>query len=156
TVPAGKVGAADATAQGGDLELSGQINLVELARQLPATIHLRPDAQVASGAVEFSLASQAAANGRRWAGQLKTRDIRGVAAGRQIQFDQPLEVDFDLQQTPAGPVLEQLVGQASFLRLEGRGALADGSIKADADLDRLVSELDRLINWGDTRMEGKL
>jgi hypothetical protein len=156
SVPAGKTAAGGAAGVGGDLEVNGQINLAELARQLPATIHLRSDAQVASGAADFAIASQAAASGRHWTGQLKTRDIRGVAAGRQIQFDQPLEVDFDLNQTPAGPVLEKLVGQASFLRLEGRGALADGSIRAEADLDKLVSELDRLIDWGDTRMEGKL
>lgn len=149
-------GATEAQAIDGDLEVNGQVNLAELVRQLPATLHMRPDAQLSSGVAEFSLASQPATGGRRFGGKLKTRDLRGVAAGRPIEFDQPLEVSFDAQQTPAGPVLQQLVGQASFLRLEGRGALTDGSLKAEADLNKLVEELDRLVDWGSAQLEGKL
>ncbi len=146
----------EAQAIDGELEINGQVNLAELVRQFPATLHMRPDAQLASGVAEFSLASQPGAGGRNWVGKLKTRDLRGVAAGRPIQFDQPLEVSFKAQQTPSGPVLEQLVGQASFLRLEGRGALSEGSIKAEADLNKLVEELDRLVDWSSAELKGTL
>jgi translocation and assembly module TamB len=152
----GEASNASAEVQDGELEIKGQVNLAELVRQLPATLHMRPDAQLASGVAEFSLASQPGAGGRNWVGNLKTRDLRGVAGGRPIQFDQPLEVSFKAQQTPSGPVLEQLVGQASFLRIEGRGALRDGSIKAEADLNKLVEELDRLVDWSSAQLEGKL
>jgi hypothetical protein len=143
-------------AQSANLQLSGQINLVELARQLPATLHLRPDTNLNSGAADFSLASQPAGDGRRWQGSLKTHDLRGYAAGRPIEFDQPLAIDFSVLQTPAGPTIEQLVGTASFLRLEGRGSLTDGSIAAQTDLDQLMAEVERIIDLGNTRLKGKL
>src|SRR5262249_21636931 len=71
-------------------------------------------------------------------------------------FDQPLEARFDIRQTSAGPIIDQLIAQASFLRLEGRGGLTDGAITANADLNQLVAELERLIDWGDTRLAGTL
>ena len=54
----------------GDVEMSGQINLAEIARQLPGTLRLRPDTQLQSGVAEISLASQSTADGRRWTGSL--------------------------------------------------------------------------------------
>jgi hypothetical protein len=152
----GKGSTAVGGAAEGDVEISGQINVAELVRQLPATLHMRPDSKLDSGVAQITLASRSAADGRRWTGSLKTRDFRGVAAGKQLQFDQPLEIDFAVRQTAAGPVIEQLVGQASFLRLEGRGSLADGNLSARTNLDKLVEELESLIDFGDTRLEGEL
>src|SRR5262245_19080242 len=139
-----------------DLEVRGAVNLAELARQLPATLRLRADSQVNSGVAEMTLASQKAANGRLGSGSLKTRDLRGVAAGKEVQLEQPVVIDFGVRQTAAGPVIDRLVGQASFLHLEGRGGLSDGSIKAGADLDKLVAELEQLVDFGDTRLKGSL
>ena len=87
---------------------------------------MRPDSKLDSGLADFTLASHAIEGGRRWTGSLKTRDFRGVAAGRPIEFDEPLQIDFGFQQTAAGPVIEKLIAQASFLRLEGRGSLTEG------------------------------
>ena len=118
------------------------------ARQLPATLHIRPDMQLNSGVADIALASRAAGDARRWQGSLKTSNLRGFAAGRVIEFDQPLEVNFDVRQTASGPIIDQLIAQASFLKLEGRGGLADGGITANADLNQLVAELERIHRLG--------
>jgi translocation and assembly module TamB len=152
----GSGAAAIGSAAGGDLQITGQINAAALARQLPATLHMRADSKLDSGLADFTLASQAGDGGRRWSGSLKTRDFRGIAAGRPIEFEEPLQIDFGVQQTAAGPVIEKLVAQASFLRLEGRGSLAEGSLSARTNLDKLVAELERLIDWSQLELAGEL
>lgn len=149
----GKGAMAGSPAAAQDVDLNAQVNLAELSRQLPATLHLRGDTQLQSGIVEVNLASAANAG---WRGSLKTRDLRGSAGGRPVQFERPLELNFAVRQTPQGPVIDNLVGEASFLRLEGQGSLSAGGISAKADLDKLVAELGRVIDWGDLQLTGSL
>src|SRR4029077_9484054 len=85
----GSGAAAIGSSAGGDLQITGQINAAALARQLPATLHMRPDSKLDSGLADFPLASQGVEGGPRGPGSLKPRDFRGVAAGRQIEFDEP-------------------------------------------------------------------
>ena len=141
---------------GPDIEISGQIDLAELARQLPQTLRLKEGTEVTSGVVGVSLASRSAASDRRWVGSLKTNQIRALARGRQIQFDQSITISFAVRQTPQGPVIDELSGQASFLDLRGEGSLSQGTISAGADLNRLADELGRIIDWGDTQLAGTL
>src|SRR5206468_1188050 len=75
---------------------------------------------------------------------------------RQIEFEEPLQIEFGVQQTAAGPVIEKLIAQASFLRLEGRGSLTEGNLSARTNLDKLVAELDRLVDWSEIQLEGEL
>ena len=151
-----KLLAKSGTAAPGDLQISGQINAAALARQLPATLHIRPDSRLDSGLADFTLSSQSIADGRRWAGSLKTHDFRGTAGGRPIEFDQPLQIDFSVLQSANGPVIERMIAQASFVRLEGRGSLSEGSLSAKTDLNKLVDELSQIRDWGETQLQGAL
>ncbi|MEX2173979.1 MAG: hypothetical protein WD872_06420 [Pirellulaceae bacterium] len=144
-----------------DVEVTGQIDLAELARQLPGTLHMRPDTQLNSGIVQVSLASRAEQAGRRWQASLKTDRLRATAGGRPVEFDEPLAIDFAVRIAPEGPaeqaiVVEQLVGRASFLKLNGNGTLGEGTLTAEADLDKLVAELGQLVDWGNTKLAGTL
>src|SRR6185503_3584023 len=56
----------------------------------------------------------------------------------------------------SGIEIERLQGRASFLELQGSGSLAKGSIDARADLDKLVKELNQIVNFGSTRLAGML
>ena len=106
--------------------------------------------------MQVTLVNRQEATGRRWQGSLKTDRIQATAAGRPIQFDEPLAIDFAVRLTEQGPVIDQLVGKASFLDLSGQGSLAGGSVTANADLDRLVAELGQLIDWRDIQLAGRL
>jgi hypothetical protein len=139
-----------------DVEISGQIDLAQLVRQLPGTLRMKPDTQLTSGIVQVTLANRQEATGRRWQGSLKTDRLQATAGGRPIQFDEPLAIEFAVRLTPQGPVIDQLVGKASFLDLSGQGSLAGGSVTANADLDRLVAELGQLIDWRDIQLAGRL
>jgi hypothetical protein len=153
---AGQASAATATAplSASDIQLTGQLNLAELARQLPNTLRLRDGTAISSGQLQVTLLSRGAANARTWEGDLRTANLRATSAGRPLRFDQPLAVSFLVQQTPSGPAIERLTGRASFLELDGRGTLSEGSITARTDLDKLVTELNQLIDWGSTKLAG--
>ena len=140
----------------GEVEFSGQLDLAELARQLPGTLRLREGTEIKSGMVNASLSSRPEQGQRRWQGSLKTADLRATSAGRRVAFDQPMELTFSIRQTKTGPVIDELTGQSSFASLRGSGTLADGAIKADADLGRLAAEIGQLVDFGDTRLAGTL
>jgi translocation and assembly module TamB len=139
-----------------DVDLRGSINLAELAHQLPATLHLRPGTQVNSGVLDLALVSLNQPDGRRWQATLRTEQLQATAGGMPIELAEPLTVDVALRQASGGLVIERLDGRASFLHLQGQGTLADGSIAARTDLSKLVSELGRLIDFGDLRLAGSL
>jgi hypothetical protein len=141
---------------GADVEVAGQIDLAELARQLPGTLRLKQDTQLQSGVVQVSLTSRQQPGGRTWQGSLKTDRIQATAAGRPIAFNQPLEIGFGVRSTSAGLVIDQLTGRASFLNLDGQGTFDEGTLTASADLDKLVAELGRLIDWRDIQLAGSL
>jgi len=139
-----------------DVEITGQIDLAQLVRQLPGTLRMKQDTQLTSGVVQVTLVNRLEATGRRWQGSLKTDRLQATAAGRPIQFDEPLAIDFAVRLTEQGPIIDQLEGKASFLNLNGQGSLAGGSVTANADLDRLVAELGQLIDWRDIQLAGRL
>ena len=144
------------SAGGPRAEVTGQINLAELARQLPATLRMKEGTQLTDGRVQLSLVSQTLPDGLRWQGWLKTDKLQGLAAGRPIAFNQPLELDFTIGQTSRGPTIDRLAGSSSFFKLEGSGSLDAGSLNADVDLNRLAAELGQFINWGETKLAGTL
>lgn len=142
------------SAAASDVQLSGELDLAELARQLPRTMQLREGTEVTSGNVQFSLAARDQATGPAWEAELRTANLQARSGGRPIRFDQPLHISLLARQSPGGIEIERLTGKASFLALEGSGALAKGSITAQANLDQLVSELKQLIDLGQTRLAG--
>jgi hypothetical protein len=154
--PSALVASLSAAGGTGEVDLSGQIDLAELTRQLPGTLRLREGTEITSGVVRASVASKLDQGERRWQGSIKTVDLRATNAGRPIVLDQPLAVSFQLRQTATGPVIDQLVGEASFASLSGSGTLAEGTITADADLNKLAAEIGRLVDLGDSRLAGTL
>ncbi|MCI0357065.1 MAG: hypothetical protein L0211_01090, partial [Planctomycetaceae bacterium] len=153
----GKGAASLAAPQGAtDVEVTGQVDLAQLVRQLPGTLRMKPDTQLTSGVVQVTLVNRMEATGRRWQGSLKTDRIQATAAGRPIHFDEPLAIEFAVRLTAQGPIIDQLVGKASFLNLDGQGSLAGGSVTANADLDRLVAEVGQLVDWRDIQLAGQL
>ncbi len=143
-------------ANSAEIEVTGRIDLVELARQMPTTLRIKENTQLTRGAVQVTLASHQDARGRKWQGAIRTDRIEAAAPGGQVVLEQPLTADFALRLTDRGPALEQFTGQASFLDLRGGGTLEQGTLTADVNLDRLVAELSPLVDWRDIELGGTL
>ncbi|WP_254510648.1 hypothetical protein [Anatilimnocola floriformis] len=143
---------------GGDtqLQVQGQLDLAALAAQLPATLHLKNDTRIASGRVNLMLVSRSEPTGRLWRAGLQTDNLVAHAAGRQVQWDEPLTVEATARQSASGVTIEQLTGKASFFEMQGNGTLAKGELTAGADLNRLVAELDQFVDFGAVKLAGNL
>jgi|GEM_PF-834785 len=150
--------AAAGGALGGDsqLQVQGQLDLAALAAQLPATLRLKNDTRIASGRVNLLLISRSEPAGRLWRAGLQTENLVAHAAGRQVQWDEPLTIEATARQSAAGVNIEQLIGKASFFEMQGSGTLAKGELTANADLNRLVAELDQFVDFGSAKLAGNL
>jgi translocation and assembly module TamB len=143
-------------ANSADIEVTGRIDLAALARQMPATLHMRENTQLTRGAVQVTLASQQDSAGRKWRGAIRTDRIEAVSPGGPIVLDEPLTADFALRLSERGPALEEFTGRANFLDLRGGGTLQQGTITADVNLDRLVADLAPLVDWSGIELAGTL
>jgi len=137
-------------------QIQGQLDLAELLRQLPATLHRRPDTELRQGIVEVALSSIPVEGGRQWSGALRTGPLVAVTAGQPVELSQPIELSGTIRQTSQGLVIDQLRGQSSFLALQGEGSLPQGRVQGRLSLDALSAQLQPLFDLGDARLAGTL
>lgn len=135
--------------------VEGAVDVAQIARMLPRTLHLRPEAQLTDGEAKFQLVSQAAAGGHLWQAKLETSSLRATNAGRPIQWDQPLAVELTARDAKTGPIVETLRCNSNFLQITGQGTLDELNADMTFDLDRLAVELGQFMDFGSMRLAGK-
>ena len=145
-----------AVLQNEDVQLGGELDLAQLAQLLPGTLRIREGTQISSGKIQVSLASRGEDGQRHWDGKIETTNLTAVDNGRQITWEQPLRVTLAAHQSSAGPVIEHLTCQSSFLQADARGTLAKGDASVQGDLNQLAQELDQFIDLGAIKLAGKL
>ncbi|ADB16807.1 hypothetical protein Psta_2133 [Pirellula staleyi DSM 6068] len=143
-------------ARDSDLQLEGSVDLAAIAQQLPATLHMKESARITSGTLAISATSQGVAEAKRFSLTAKTSKLQGEAAGRQVAWDQPLEVSALVRPEFSLAAIEQVFVKSSFLDLQGEGDLRAGRLIAKADLDKLASELSRLIDLASVELAGQM
>lgn len=135
---------------------SGKVDLAKLAAMLPETLHIRQDTRITSGQVAWDLKSQTEQQHRRLVGRIDTTGLAAESAGQLVTWDQPVQVTVALEQSDAGPVVEQLRCTSSFLQVSGSGTLREASLTAECSLDQLREELGRFVELGEFQLRGKL
>jgi hypothetical protein len=143
-------------AAGSELHVTGTVDLARLATQMPRTLQLRPDTRITSGRLEISFDGQSAAGQQEFRGTLRAEEFAGEASGRKIAWEQPISIKLAARQTPQGPVIDELLAEASFLNLLGQGTFAKGALSADANLDELARQLGQFADLGQNQLAGKL
>jgi translocation and assembly module TamB len=138
------------------LQVQAQVDLAAVAAQLPATLHLKNDTQISSGRLNVGLVSRNESTGRLWQAGLQADNLVAQAGGRQVRWEDPLKLDAVARQTAAGLTIETLSGKARFFDLNGSGTLTKGELTANADLNRLVAELEQFVDFGDIRLAGTM
>jgi len=138
------------------LQVAAQVDVARLMQMLPNTIRLRPGTQIQSGQITLQVQRDPQSPQPRVTGVVKTSDLVAVNEGRQIRWDKPISASFAVSQSPQGPQLEQLTCTADFLKLEGAGSLAGGQATFQGDLNRLMTELDKVVDLPELQMAGTL
>lgn len=154
---AGILAAVQSTKKDDGIEVSGEIDLAAVAQRLPQTLRLRQDTRITEGLLDFSVKSGFSPQGdRSWEATANTSRITAETAGRKVAWDQPVEFAATARHTKTGIVIDQLSGKSSFATLQGQGTLEAGSLSANADLDKLVAELGRFVDWTGIDLAGTL
>src|SRR5262249_33390626 len=77
-----------------------------------------------------------------------------IHEGRQISWDQPINLQLGLREQAGNYALDQLNCTSSFLTLSGRGSLDLFHAEATCDLGQLVAELNQFVDFGQLRLAG--
>jgi translocation and assembly module TamB len=139
------------------ITLDGTINLALLARQLPATLHLREGLEVKSGAVALHAELTRAPDGRSQVGMLtgKLTDLAASLRGKSLAMTDPASFAARAMVGPRSAALERLDIQTPYLKVTGQGDLDQGlSIAATLDLAVFRSRFHDWVDLGDIELAG--
>ncbi|HEV3418625.1 MAG TPA: DUF748 domain-containing protein, partial [Pirellulales bacterium] len=134
--------------------VQGELDLAQLAKLLPATLHVRQGIQIVSGDVKLALASDASGGSHRWSGQLQASNITATNAGRPVTWDKPISVNLAAHDAATGPVVDKFDCQSSFVHIAGSGTVDQFTAEADCDLNKLATELGQFVDLGNTKPAG--
>ncbi len=91
-----------------------------------------------------------------WQGNVKTTEIRGVRAGSNISWPEPLALTFRLRQVLGGlPAVEQLRCESAFMKLDADRSADQFTLMAGIDLAKLAEPLGRFFDLSDVHLQGK-
>lgn len=137
------------------LTTAGQIDVAALSRTLPNTMKIRDDVQLASGQFGWNIQSEVGNAQTRWTGAFNTSNVKVLKAGKPIDWQFPLEVNFAATDG-AEITLETLTARSDFFSLAGNGTLRQGTLQAKADLERLTYQLSQVIDTNNIYVRGDL
>jgi len=139
-----------------DFDMQGQLDLAKLAAALPQTLRVREGTEITAGTVEWRIAGVAAGETPGWKGQLVTSQIAATHEGRQITWDEPIQVAFSTTPDEVGAPTLRLKCQSDFLQASMKSSDGRAAIRAECDLDRLAAEAGRFLDLNDLKLAGKL
>ena len=136
-------------------ELEGSVDLARLAAMLPGTLQLRPEMKVTSGSVQFALHSERGDDGMAWQGQLTSSALKALDGGREIAWEQPVQIVFAMHATHDGPLAGELRCQSDFLKLHAAGTARQFTADATFNLDQLARQLGQFADLGSLTLAGE-
>lgn len=139
-----------------DFRIAGKVDLGLLANMLPDTLSLKDDTRITGGSVELNAFSRVEAERRRWVATLATSALTAISNGREISWDQPLQVTLAAVNQGEGPAIETLSCRSDFLTATAKGTLQNGSLTANGNLDRLSQQLGRFVDLSKMQLAGGL
>jgi translocation and assembly module TamB len=136
--------------------VSVDVDLAQVAKLLPNTLHLHKDLQITSGRLQANLTSQANGNDVIWQGKIETSDLQAQQNGQVVSWQQPLIVDVAARNVPNQlPVIDRLHCDSEFLKIDVTRAAERFQITANYDLTRLRQQLSRFIDLGTLGLGGQ-
>jgi len=132
----------------------GHLDIARLAQLLPNTLRIRAGTQITGGRVKVNAQSVSGAKGQEWLGNVETENLTALNEGRTVSWEKPISAAFAAHDTAAGPAIDSVSVTSSFLRAQAQGTTDAFNIKADYDLSKLVSELEKFVDLRQFRVAG--
>ncbi len=146
---------ADATSPH-ELSCQGQIDIPRIAASLPNTLRLKPEMRLEEGSIQFDVGTESVGGVRAFHGRIATERLKGRAGGKEISWEDPITLRWDLASTPQGAQLREVICQSEFLTGKAAGSLEAGDFQAVANLNRLSEHLGEFFDMRGSTIAGAL
>jgi hypothetical protein len=138
------------------LVLGANVELAKLAAKLPKLLRLKDGLELREGKVELSLASRADGAGTVWDGKLHASAIKATRAGKAVNWDEPLHVEFAGRYASGQlPTFDKLVCTSDFVAVNARTTPETVQAAANVYLHRLGQRLAEFIDLGGVALDGE-
>jgi hypothetical protein len=138
------------------LNVTADINLVEVFTQLPHTLKLREDTKLSKGNLIVSAEVKSTDGVTAFDSTARIDQIRGLSKGRKLTWNKPISVKARGQREAQEIRLDNLSLRSSFLNADGQGDLSNMRITLSADLAAALRELKKFIEIKEWDGSGKL
>ena len=138
--------------------LEATVDLASVARQLPATLHLRDDLRVERGSARIRADVLLSPNGHAedWTVAGKVSELAARLGQKALKISEPATVVAKLQHEGTATKLERLDIQTSFLTAAGQGDFDHGvSVTATVDLAAFRERFSDWIDLGQVELAGQ-
>ena len=134
--------------------LSGTIDIAQLATMLPRTLQLHDGVHIDAGKLEFNAVGQPDGERFVWQAKASLKNVAGNDGQRLIRWEEPVEATLRLRETAGGSQLEQLTLDAPFAQanLQTKQEAIEGEFKLD--LAKLSQELGQFVDMESWQMRG--
>ncbi len=135
--------------------VEGQIQLDRLSAMLPKTLQLREGVWIDSGSLQFSAAGKPKGDSFSWNASATVENVVGNDGRRAIRWEQPIEAQVELIDTPRGPQMKEFSLTAPFAeaKFETTDERVSGSFQFD--LEKLSQEVGQFVDMGTWRFQGR-
>lgn len=137
-------------------DLKAEADLARLAALLPGTLRVREGTRIASGRASVALSGVPQAEGNVWDAKVLVHSLAAEYQGRNIAWDQPVEVLATARALENAWDVKQLICRSSFLNLSATGSLTEGALQMEGDLARFAREVSQFVDLGQVQLAGRL
>lgn len=136
------------------LAIGGELDLAQLADQLPGLLRIRKDAQIQSGRLQFACANRLADNKPGWSVEVQMDYLRAQAAGKPLVWEKPAGIQWTARPGGLGEMQHSLVFWSDFLNVQAAGLARNASGSARFHLEQLTEQFGQLIDFGKFQLAG--
>ncbi|HEX4149324.1 MAG TPA: hypothetical protein VHY20_10065, partial [Pirellulales bacterium] len=144
-----------AALNGSSADISGKIDLAQLANLLPRAVGLKRGLRLTAGTLAWQLSGKEIDGNPSYRGTLDASKLVAQHEGRELTWESPLQASFAAHGQGTSAVLDQLQCQSDFVQVTGQGTSRQLQLSGKFDLGRLTEELGQFIDFGSRRMDGQ-
>jgi hypothetical protein len=133
-----------------------QVDLQQVASQIPKTLNLQEGLEITAGQLTLEGQLQSLEGENRFRGEALIESLAGIRDGQKISLDKPFTLNLEGQQGTGGIRLDNFAVRSSFLEGEGQGDLNDMRVSIRADLGAALQEISKFIALQGYMAEGRL
>ena len=135
--------------------LEGQIQLDRISAMLPKTLRLREGVWIDSGSLQFSAAGKPTDDSFSWNASATVENVVGNDGRRAIRWEEPIEAQIELIDTPQGPRMQELALTAPFAEAKFDTIDEQVSGSFQFDLEKLSQEMGQFVDLGAWQFQGR-